>query len=102
MPLIEVKLYDRRVSPEASEKMIKELTDGLCRAIGEEVRELGAPLSLNQTLGYLPDEGFTNIHTNSSDITAYANTGMTNQNKIEEVLKKILAGGQGAAPFIVQ
>ena len=29
-------------------------------------------------------------------------TGMTNQAKIEEVLKKILAGGQGAAPFIVQ
>ena len=29
-------------------------------------------------------------------------TGMTNQVKIEEALKKILAGGQGAAPFIVQ
>jgi thioredoxin 1 len=29
-------------------------------------------------------------------------TGMTNQAKIEEVLKKSLAGGQGAAPFIVQ
>ena len=28
--------------------------------------------------------------------------GTTNQAKIEEVLKKILAGGQGAAPFIVQ
>jgi len=28
--------------------------------------------------------------------------GMTNQVKIEEVLKKILAGEQGAAPFIVQ
>ena len=28
--------------------------------------------------------------------------GMTNQAKIEEVLKKILAGGQGASPFIVQ
>ncbi len=40
MPLIEVKLYDRRVSPESAEKMIKELTDGLCRAVGEEVREL--------------------------------------------------------------
>ena len=39
MPLIEVKLYDRRVNPEASEKIIKELTDGLCRACGEEVRE---------------------------------------------------------------
>ncbi len=29
-------------------------------------------------------------------------TGMTNQVKIEEVLKKILAGEQGASPFIVQ
>jgi len=29
-------------------------------------------------------------------------TGMTNQAKIEEVLKKILAGEQGASPFIVQ
>lgn len=39
MPLIEVKLYDRRVNAESSEKMIRELTDGLCRALGEEVRE---------------------------------------------------------------
>ena len=39
MPLIEVKLYDRRVNPEASEKIIKELTEGLCRAVGAEVRE---------------------------------------------------------------
>jgi thioredoxin 1 len=29
-------------------------------------------------------------------------SGMTNPTKIEEVLKKILTGGQGAAPFIVQ
>jgi thioredoxin 1 len=29
-------------------------------------------------------------------------SGMTNQAKIEGVLKKILAGEQGAAPFIVQ
>ena len=29
-------------------------------------------------------------------------SGMTNPTKIEEVLKKILAGGQGASPFIVQ
>ena len=29
-------------------------------------------------------------------------TGMANQVKIEEVLKKILAGEQGASPFIVQ
>ena len=28
--------------------------------------------------------------------------GMTNQVKIEDVLKKILAGEQGAAPFIMQ
>jgi thioredoxin 1 len=28
--------------------------------------------------------------------------GMTNQTKIEAVLKKLLSGGQGAAPFIVQ
>ena len=28
--------------------------------------------------------------------------GMTSQAKIEEALKKILAGGQGAAPFVVQ
>jgi 4-oxalocrotonate tautomerase len=39
MPFIEVKLYDRRVSPDASEKIIKEMTDALCRAVGEEVRE---------------------------------------------------------------
>ena len=29
-------------------------------------------------------------------------SGMTNQTTIEQVLKKILTGGQGAAPFIVQ
>ena len=29
-------------------------------------------------------------------------TGSTNQAKIEDVLKKILAGAQGASPFIVQ
>jgi len=29
-------------------------------------------------------------------------TGMTNQTKIEEVCRKIIAGEQGAAPFIVQ
>ena len=29
-------------------------------------------------------------------------SGMTNQAKIEEVIKKLLAGGQGASPFIVQ
>jgi 4-oxalocrotonate tautomerase len=40
MPLIEVKLYDRRVNPEAAERIITELTEGLCRAVGEEVRDL--------------------------------------------------------------
>ena len=29
-------------------------------------------------------------------------TGMTNQTKVEEVIKKLLAGEQGAPPFIVQ
>ena len=29
-------------------------------------------------------------------------SGMTNQAKIEEVIKKMLAGEQGASPFIVQ
>ena len=29
-------------------------------------------------------------------------SGMTNQAKIEEVIKKLLAGEQGASPFIVQ
>ena len=29
-------------------------------------------------------------------------SGMTSQAKIEDVLKKILTGGQGASPFVVQ
>jgi thioredoxin 1 len=29
-------------------------------------------------------------------------SGMTNPTKIEDVLKKLLSGGQGASPFIVQ
>ena len=29
-------------------------------------------------------------------------TGMTNQAKIDAVIKKLLAGGQGGSPFIVQ
>lgn len=40
MPLIEVKIFDRRVTPESSQRIIEELTEGLCRAVGEEVREL--------------------------------------------------------------
>ena len=37
MPLIEVKLYDRRITdPNASAKIIKEMTDALCRACDDE------------------------------------------------------------------
>ena len=39
MPLIEVKLFDFRVDEETSRKLIAELTDGLCRATTEELRE---------------------------------------------------------------
>jgi 4-oxalocrotonate tautomerase len=36
VPVIEVKLYDRRVSPESSAKIIKEMTDALARACDDE------------------------------------------------------------------
>ena len=36
MPFIDVKLYDRRVNPETTEKIIKELTDGLARACDDD------------------------------------------------------------------
>lgn len=37
MPLIEVKLYDRRVStPEQSARIIEEMTEALVRATGDE------------------------------------------------------------------
>ncbi len=36
MPFIDVKLYDRRVTPESSERIIKELTDALARACEDE------------------------------------------------------------------
>ena len=41
MPLIEVKLYDRRLEgPDASAKIIEEMTEALVRATGDEgVRE---------------------------------------------------------------
>ena len=41
MPVIEVKLYDRRLEgPDASAKIIKEMTEALVRATGDEgVRE---------------------------------------------------------------
>lgn len=40
MPLIEVKAFERRFEdPEAAERLIAGLTDALCEALGEEVRE---------------------------------------------------------------
>jgi 4-oxalocrotonate tautomerase len=36
VPVIEVKLYDRRVSPESSAKIIKEMTDALARACDDD------------------------------------------------------------------
>jgi 4-oxalocrotonate tautomerase len=36
MPLIELKLYDRRVNDESAAKMISELTEALVRATGDE------------------------------------------------------------------
>jgi len=39
VPLIEVKLFDFRVDEETSRKRIAELTDGLCRATTEGLRE---------------------------------------------------------------
>jgi phenylpyruvate tautomerase PptA (4-oxalocrotonate tautomerase family) len=39
MPFIEVKLFDYRLADGVADRIIAELTDGLCRACGEEVRE---------------------------------------------------------------
>jgi 4-oxalocrotonate tautomerase len=39
MPYIEVKAFDRRIDDESARRIIQELTDGLCAALGEEVRE---------------------------------------------------------------
>jgi phenylpyruvate tautomerase PptA (4-oxalocrotonate tautomerase family) len=39
MPVIEVKMFDHRVNDESAAAVIQELTDGLCSAIGEEVRD---------------------------------------------------------------
>jgi len=38
MPYIEVKAFDRRIDDESARRIIEELTDGLCAALGEEVR----------------------------------------------------------------
>jgi phenylpyruvate tautomerase PptA (4-oxalocrotonate tautomerase family) len=40
MPLIEVKLFERRLEdPEIPKEIIKTLTDGLCSVIGGEARD---------------------------------------------------------------
>jgi phenylpyruvate tautomerase PptA (4-oxalocrotonate tautomerase family) len=39
MPIIEVKAFDRRINDESAAKVIETLTDALCAALGEEVRE---------------------------------------------------------------
>ena len=39
MPYIEVKAFDRRIDDASAQRIIKELTDGLCAALGEEVRD---------------------------------------------------------------
>ena len=38
MPLIEVKLYDHRVTEESTPKIVKALTDALCSVTTEELR----------------------------------------------------------------
>lgn len=39
MPLIQVKLYDARVAPESTPKIIQALTDALCSVTSEAIRE---------------------------------------------------------------
>ena len=39
MPLIEVKLYDRRINDEFVPQVIEKMTDAICEVIGEEMRE---------------------------------------------------------------
>jgi 4-oxalocrotonate tautomerase len=38
MPLIEVKLYDRRINDEIVPEVIAKLADAICEAIGEDIR----------------------------------------------------------------
>jgi 4-oxalocrotonate tautomerase len=38
MPLIEVKLYDRRINDEVVPAVIAKMTDAICDVIGEDVR----------------------------------------------------------------
>ncbi|HWD73494.1 MAG TPA: tautomerase family protein [Solirubrobacteraceae bacterium] len=39
MPYIEVKAFDRRIDDESARRVIEKLTDALCAALGDEVRE---------------------------------------------------------------
>lgn len=39
MPLIEVKLYDRRINDEVVPQVIEKMTDAICDVIGEGIRE---------------------------------------------------------------
>jgi len=38
MPLIEVKMFDRRIEQETVDRVVHELTEALSRAVGEDVR----------------------------------------------------------------
>ncbi len=38
MPLIQVKLYDQRVTEESTPQIVKALTDALCSVTSEEIR----------------------------------------------------------------
>jgi 4-oxalocrotonate tautomerase len=39
MPLIEVKLYDRRINDEVVPQVIEKMTDAICDVLGEGIRE---------------------------------------------------------------
>lgn len=39
MPYIEVKAFDRRIDDESARRVIEHMTDALCAALGEEVRD---------------------------------------------------------------
>ena len=39
MPLVEVKLYDRRINDDCVPQVIEKITDVLCEVCGEDIRE---------------------------------------------------------------
>jgi phenylpyruvate tautomerase PptA (4-oxalocrotonate tautomerase family) len=39
MPYIEVKAFEHRIDDASARRVVEALTDGLCAALGEEVRE---------------------------------------------------------------